>query len=37
MIIEYWFKKNLNDVTIMLENSEQIGVDIANWIINFIQ
>lgn len=37
MLIEYWFKKNLNDITIMLEHHKEIGESIANGIIDFIE
>ena len=37
MLIEYGFKKNLNDVTIILEHHKEIGESIAKWIIDFIE
>lgn len=37
MLIEYWFKKNLNDVTIILEHHKEIGESIAKGIIDFIE
>lgn len=37
ILIEYWFKKNLNDITIMLKYHKEIGESIAQWIINFIE
>lgn len=37
MLIEYWFKKNINDITIMLEHHKEIGESIANGIIDFIE